>query len=53
MIIEGGTEEESTGLPWWFRGQEIRLPVQETQVPSRLWEDPTYYKAIKPAGHNF
>ena len=30
----------------------IRLPVQETRVPSLLWEDPTCLRATKPVRHN-
>ena len=27
--------------------------MQETQVPSLIWEDPTYLRAAKPGHHNF
>ena len=30
----------------------VRLPMQETRVPSLGWEDPTYCRAAKPVGHN-
>ena len=33
---------------WW----RIHLPMQEAQVPSLIWEDPTRHKATKPARHN-
>ena len=30
----------------------VRLPMQETRVPSLGWEDPTCCRAAKPVGHN-
>ena len=30
----------------------IRLPMQGTRVQSLVWEDPTWYRAIKPMCHN-
>ena len=34
----------------WIR---IRLPMQGTQVPSLVWEDPTCHGATKPVCHNY
>ena len=33
----------------WIR---IGLPMQETRVPSPVWGDPTWYRAIEPMFHN-
>lgn len=30
----------------------IHLPVQQTQVPSPIQEDPTHQGAMNPVGHN-
>ena len=32
---------------WW----RIHLPMQEAQVQSLIWEDPTRHKATKPVCH--
>ena len=37
------------GMAQWWR---IHLPVQETQVRSLVWEDPTGRGSIKPVCHN-
>ena len=34
----------------WLR---IRLPMQGTQVPALVWEDPTCRGATKPVRHNY
>ena len=42
------------GLPW-LSGKEsrIHLPVQETQVPSLILEDPACHGPTKPMCHNY
>ena len=35
-------------LCWWLSGKKICLPVQETQVRSLIWEEPTCLRATKP-----
>ena len=35
---------------WWLR---VHLVMQETQVQSLLWEDPTCCRATKPLYHNY
>ena len=32
-------ENRCYGLSWWLRGKRIRLPMQETRVPSLAQED--------------
>ena len=39
------------GLPWWLSGEEICLPMQDTLVPSLVWEDPTCRGAGNPESH--
>ena len=34
----------------WLR---IHLPMQGTQVPAQVWEDPTCRGATKPMRHNY
>ena len=34
------THIHTHGLPWWFSGKKICLPMQETQVQSLVQEDP-------------
>ena len=34
---------------WW----RICFPMQETWVPSVIWEDPTCHGATKPLSHNY
>ena len=41
------------GLPWWLSGKEFCLPMQETQVWSLIWEDPTCCRAPKPRHNNY
>ena len=43
----------SIRLPWWLSGKRIRLPMQETQVQSLVWEDPTCQGATGPARHTY
>ena len=40
------------GLPRWLSGKRIHLPMQETQVPSLILEDPTFCGAAMPLYHN-
>ena len=40
------------GFPGGSGVKNIHLPVQETQVRSLVWEDPTHRGAIKPVYHN-
>ena len=37
--------------PWWLNSEEY-LPMEETQVPSPIWEDPTCCEAAKLMRHN-
>ena len=39
-------------LPWWLSGKESACPVQESEVQSLIWEEPTYCGAVKPMCHN-
>ena len=39
------------GVPCWLSGIRVHLPMQETQVWSLVWEDPTC-GATKPVHHN-
>ena len=41
------------GLPQWLNSKESTCPMQETRVPSLVWEDPTCCGAIKPMSHNY
>ena len=36
-------------IPWL----RVLLSVQETQVQSLVWDDPTYHGETKPVGHNY
>ena len=40
-------------FPWWLNGKRIHLPMQEKQVISLIWEDPTGCGAKKPVHHNY
>ena len=36
----------------WLK-KKSHLPMQEKQVQSLIWEDPTCHRATKPMGHNY
>ena len=40
------------GVPCWLSGIRVHLPMQETQVWSLVWEDPTC-GATKPVHHDY
>ena len=42
----------SVGASLVAQWQRIRLPMQETQVGSLIWEDPTHLGATKPMHHS-
>ena len=43
-------KSDARGTTWWLR---IHLPMQETQVQSLDWEDPTCSRANELMGHNY
>ena len=41
------------GLPWCLSGKESTPPIQETQVRTLIWEDPTCWGTTEPVSHNY
>ena len=41
------------GLPWCLSGKESPPPIQEPQVRTLIWKDPTCWGTTEPASHNY
>ena len=48
-LLKGGGGRDFPGAQWL----RIHLPMQGTQVPSLVWEDPTCRGATKAVSHNY
>ena len=45
-------ENKRAGGRDFLDGPDAPFPMQETQVPALVWEDPTFYGVTKHVGHN-